>query len=461
MEDAISIPRQHVPLYPSFDGDEPRGLLTRLLQKEGITGDARSAQTTGKGRIPRPFDFPTIARTLTYNEHHSACILTKAHATVGLGHMTDQAKKEKAAKRSGDLPPTFDTTEIMSKVDTELNPMCRGTWLETLSDVGYDYWAFGNAYLEVVRRGDGNKITGLHHIPASDIAIYVEDEDYNYHYEILGHECGETGFASGARRFARFGDKEGFIKRMGDSVVSSIVGTAPINQESVSEVIHFRQPSPLSRWYGVPDWISATASIELNQMLTQHNFDFFLNRGVPEMMLFLIGEQLEEKDRTTIENSMKAQIGLGNSRKSVVLNLNVNPEAFKVQLEKLAMEDSGTDDKFSKMKETLALSIVSAHRVPPLLAGIQIPGKLGAVNELPNALKGFQSLVIEQAQRLFQQTLGNTLGQDGTGLTIEDFEFQKITEVFDIENMDTVARMRQSPMQAKAEGRDLSQGVKD
>ena len=125
------------------------------------------------------------------------------------------------------------------------------------------------------------------------------------------------------------------------------------------------------------------------------------------------------------------------------------------------MEDSGTDDKFSKMKETLALSIVSAHRVPPLLAGIQIPGKLGAVNELPNALKGFQSLVIEQAQRLFQQTLGNTLGQDGTGLTIEDFEFQKITEVFDIENMDTVARMRQSPMQAKAEGRDLSQGVKD
>jgi len=435
-------------------------MLTKEDLPEGV-----SAQGVGKGRIPRPFNFDTIKRSLTYNEHHSACVLAKANSTVGLGHLTEQAKKERAAKRAGEMPPVVTTTEIESKADSVLNPLCRGSWLETICDVGYDYWAFGNGYLEVVRGDseDGGKITGLHHIPASDVCVYVEDEDYNYHYEVFGSEIGEIGGTNYTpRRFACFGEREDFIARLGTQTFISADGSGDVRPRRVSEVIHFRQPSPLSRWYGVPDWISATASIELNQMLTQHNFDFFLNRGVPEFMLFLIGSQLEEADREALEQSLKAQIGLGNSRKSVVLNLNANAESFKVQLERLAMEESGTDDKFSRMKETLATSIVSAHRVPPLLAGIQIPGKLGAVNELPNALKGFQALVVEPTQRLFQQTLGKTLGSDGgLGLAIEDFEFQKITEVFDIENMDTVARMRQTPMQAQAEGRNLKAGVKD
>ena len=131
--------------------------------------------------------------------------------------------------------------------------------------------------------------------------------------------------------------------------------------------------------------------------------------------------------------------------------------------QKLGLEGK-SDDDFGKTKESLAASIITAHGVPPLLAGVQLPGKLGANNELPNALMAFQILLVGPGQRLFQQTLGTTLGHPDHGvskLTIKDFAFQRITDQIDLQAADTVGRMRTPMAQANAEGRDISAGVKD
>lgn len=284
--------------------------------------------------------------------------------------------------------------------------------------------------------------------------IFVEDADYNFHYEILDDEGSST-----VRRFARFADGEDFLTRAASDLLEFTLPEAQ-DTNNVTEVIHLRQPTSLSRWYGFPDWLAAVPPIELAQMLLQWKYDFFLNRGVPEFMLFILGQKLKEDDWKKIEDALKANIGLGNAHKTLALNL-TNPE-IKIQIEKLGLESKGDDD-FGKTKESLASSIVTAHRVPPLLAGIQIPGKLGATNELPNALMAFQILVIGPAQRLFQQTLGLTLGGDDgvEGLDVKDFAFQRITEQIDLGTADTIGRMRTPVAQATAEGRDPKDGLRD
>lgn len=433
---------------------DDQSYLDRLMKVDSIPA-AASSQGVSLGRKVHPFDFEIVGRFQSANVHHGRCIRTKKEAIVGLGFQTPNDKKRKDAKMMGvPLDPKDITPEDdVAKIDTVLNPLCEHSWQDTLSDVCEDYCQTGNGYLEV-RRDRSKRIVGLHHIPAKEVWLVIEDHLYNRHYSIQSSED-----SAGVRTFAKFGDRDDFLNRTKNGGV--LFETRNVNEEFVSEVIHFRQPTSMSRWYGFPDWLSAVAAIELVQCLTQHEYDFFLNRGVPEFMLFILGQILSKKDRTKIETAMRSTIGLGNQHKSILVNLAGGKDSVQVQLEKLALDSKNDASQFASMAESLALSIVTAHGVPPLLAGIQIPGKLGAANEMVQAMQAFQTLVVGPAQRLFRQTLQNTLGSDPSlGLTAADLVLNTITDEIDVQKADTMARMRQTPQEAAAEGRDLDAGVK-
>ncbi len=100
--------------------------------------------------------------------------------------------------------------------------------------------------------------------------------------------------------------------------------------------------------------------------------------------------------------------------------------------------------------------------MPPLLAGIQVPGKLGAQNEMPNTMAAFQALVVGQDQQLWSRALGRTLGspEAGLGLAETDFDFWTIMDEIDLAVLSTVGGMKESLPEAKAGGRDLKAGPK-
>jgi len=422
-------------------------LVTIMKAADRVAKPSVKASSQGVyiGEVPHPFDRQTVTSFQTINEHHAACIKAKTACTVGLGW----ADSRKTTKNPDG---TEKVEEQESKVDKVLNPLTSITAQDVMNDVGEDYFQVGEGYIEAVRRGDGEQITGIHHLPAANTHVYIEDKSYNRHYVVRGSD--DDG---GERAFAVFGDKEGFIERW----KAGGHGFTTVNADDVSEAIQIRQSSSLSRWYGYPEWTAAVVAIELVACFRQHRYDFFLNRGVPEFMLFITGQKLTKEDWEKVENAMKANIGLGNSHKSLALNL--GNENITVQLEKLAM-DSKTEEQ-SKELDGLALSVVTAHGVPPLLAGIQIPGKLGATNELPNALMAFQLLKVGPAQRTFQQTLGATLGNPtingGLGLTQKNFKQRTILEEMNLDMMTTVGGMRTPVTQAQAQGRDVSEGLKD
>lgn len=439
---------------------------TEVLFGKALTASP-SSQGARLGEQELPFDFLQATLFQTTNIHHATCIHTKVAATVGLGFKLDTEEKGGKSPKSSPstlsgasgnalAPADHKQNRLLSKVDEILNPLCMHSWADTLSSVCEDFWQVGNGYLEVVRKN--KRITGLYHIPAHRVRIFLEDEKYNFHYTVANE-------AGGRRRFARFGEKDRLIAAKGTAI--NLTAGERNNAKTVSEIIHFRRPTSLSRWYGFPDWVSCVSYIELSQCLVQHKYDFFNNRGVPEFMLFVLGQKLSAKDWSTIESAIRANIGSGNSHKSMALNL--ENENIKIQLEKLAM-DNATDEQFSTTGESIALGIVTAHRTPPLLAGIQIPGKLGATNELPNALAGFQALVAGPAQFLFSQTLGSTLGDSGSGLGLKrtDFTFYTMLDeaaasTATLQPLDTQSRMRQPAATAtdgKGNKRDLKAGLK-
>lgn len=408
-------------LFPKI-ADQNESLLTTITKIQNE--EQESKQGVYIGAMPRPFDFIGAQELKRHNVHHSRCIEAKKVATVGLGHENE-------------------------KVRETLDPLCRVSWLHAMLQVAEDFENTGNGFLEVVRGTDGQP-KGVHFLPARDVRIMVENNRYDFHYEI--HSSG-TG-AAHTIKFAPFGQLDAFMKRH--------KGVAP---ERVSELIHFIDPTSYSRWWGQPGWLAAIASIELVQAITQHQFDFHINRGVPEFMLFVMGTKVRKADWKLIEASLQSQIGLGNSHKSLAINL-TDPN-ITVQLEKLAMESAADGDYFKSMMETLSVSIVSAHGTPPAIAGIMIPGKMGASNEASQAIMSFQALTIGPKQEIFETTLDCTLGSDKgvKDLSKGDFDFKTIVDEMaeameKLKPVDTMGSMKQELPEAAAEGRDLEEGLK-
>lgn len=427
------------------------------LRKVAAPEQAPSNQGSFLGRREHLLDYDAVADLKDYNVHHSTCLETKTRAAVGLGHKNAEVAKV-------------------------LDPLCEISWQDTLDAVASDYFEFGNGYLEVVRDVNG-AIVGLYHIPAKDIWVYVEENRNTWHYEVTSRGDFAVIESLLGLRFARFGDRDDFIRRRGVSAE---------NQRRISEVIHF----PLNRGrrsphYGISDWIAGTPAMELDQCVTQYAFDFFFNGGMPEALFTVIGNRMDPDDWEALKKSFQAHQGIGKRRKLMLLNLH-DPD-MKAQLDKLTLDGQTTGDN-QALVDDQALKIVSAHRVPPLLAGIQIPGKLGAANEMSNSIMAFQTLVISHAQKKISTILATTLGHpelgvdgldagaflgEGTGEQEVDQMgtpdpttgisptkdkdnkgngFNTIVDEINLGEADTISRMRTSVAEATVRGRDLSAG---
>lgn len=376
----------------------------KLAAEEAKTGETNAGVTVGK---KSHLIEKLAARDLRdFNATHAICIDAKVSSTVGLGH------------REQDIHDTLD-------------PLCRFSWQDSLNAMAEDYFETGECFLEVVWDGpERTEIRGLHHVESAQIHVEVEEEDAAnlFHYIVEG----ETGGAD-TLVMAKWGDLKDLMIRFGqlptededgelegidnspanDAILASDRSTASALGGSIanSEIIHIRQPTNRSRFYGYPDYMAAVPSIELVQCMTQHEFDFYFNRGVPEFLMFLIGQNVGGC-WPKIETMLKANQGIGNSHKAQGVHIPGNPEETQVQIEKLAMEDAGNSG-FSEKSGTLDMRIATAHGMPPQLANIALPGKMGAANEGPNAMLTFQMRKLGQAQKNFSRVLSCTLGGEG------------------------------------------------
>ena len=307
-----------------------------------------------------------------FNSTHAICLDAKQASSLGLGHR-DQS------------------------IHDVLDPLCSFSWQDTLDALAIDYWETGDCFLEIVYdRDDPKLVTGLYHMESAATQVETEEERTELFHYVVSGEAGQSRDVV----MARFGDLADLRSRDVVTLSGDIVN---------SEIAHVRQSTNRSRHYGYPDYMSAVPSIELVQCMTQHEFDFYFNRGVPEFMMFLIGKDIGGCwDK--VEKAIRAGQGLGQSHKTLAAHIPGDAKETRIQIEKLAMEDSGNSG-FPEKSLTLDMRIATAHGMPPQLANIATPGKIGAANEGPNAMLTFQMRKLGQAQRLFSRAFAATLGK--------------------------------------------------
>lgn len=427
-------------------GDEQVSMVESLRKIQSREG-GESTQGANTGIVEHPFNMAAAVNLRDANEHHSNSLRTKVNSTVGLGWA--DSLEENLNEETGKIEKTFSESEV----DKLLDPACAFSFADLLTAVTEDLYDTGNGYIEVAYSKDNtDDIVGLFHMPACNVNVEVEEDKCNFHYRQFNQDgaTSNTSATNNEVKYARFGEKDRL----------RIAAKIPEGQQ-INEIIHIRIPTSRSKYYGWPDWLSAVPDIEMAQCQTQFKFDFYNNRGVPEFIFLIMGQKLPKKDWKNIENALRGTIGAGNQRKSMALNLAATD--LKVELFKMAMDSSGEDD-FVKVRENLAVYIVTAHGVPPLLANILIPGKLGATNELPNAVKAFQYLRVSPVQRIIERTLVRTLSAPnvkviGSAVKSELFKLLTLIDVLDLEQMDTTSRMKEPLAQAQAEGRNPSDGL--
>ncbi len=447
---------------------DPDALLPRLLAKavQKASNIERQEGATQWTTIVPPFDYEGAMVIREYNTHHSTCLEQLTAAVAARGFWNE-------------------------KVADKLNDKCdldQGGYLPVFKDGVDNFFELGGFALEVVRDAPGqagNNAAGIRYIqrmPAERLRVHRYkdangDTDWCWEVVASGYHAAQelmrgsqyTLNLTGGdmdRLHARFGHKDKFIKDLKDA------GRRP---EDISEIIYIPQNRTRSRYYGRPRWISATPAMEMVQLASQHEFNFYFNRGVPEFALIVTGAHIEEEEWEDMEAKLLQHVGLENSHQSIAINFsdpNVN-----VQLEKLGM-DAEQENRFTTDIDTLALMIVTSHGVPPMMANIQLPGRAGATNELMNAMLQFQLTAIDGYQIALSLGIAGTLGNPkingGIGLNRDDFlvrpdsspsaktgrdnAWRRMTDDIDLLRMETMSNMRQEAG-SPTTTRDLDDGT--
>lgn len=174
--------------------------------------------------------------------------------------------------------------------------------------------------------------------------------------------------------------------------------------ERDNSILYLPNQSNGHRLYGLPDWTGCLPDIELDYYATRYNQNFFLNSGIPDLAVIVEGGSFDEDTEKAVLSFLQSNIkGLDNSHKT--LYLPIPDQDVKVRFEKIAGDMKDRDLAFEKLRLQCRDNILSAHRVPPRVAGVVTSGQLGGGGEIFGQIQLFQETTIQPYQVAWERRL--------------------------------------------------------
>lgn len=384
-------------------------LSGRLLKSASPAGSKILEDASSKLELlQHPYDLVAAAGMRTLNGHHVAALELVPDLIVGDG-LRDP------------------------KVDDVLSPLCASGCFETeMAQVADDRNHLGWGVLEIVREpgnlNDDAPIRGIHAIrPQFTYLTRPTNSEYAMRVDLTGlcragHLDGTPGgsqiinnsaisYSPGglSKPHAPFGKRQEFFKAFNI--------TDPEQQAATSEYILFNRRGNTNEGYSMPRWLAAAAYVELNLQALNYASDFYYNSGAPAWMLFAMGGAIDRRQWADLQDEVaKNHTGLGNRFRGLMAN--IPGKDVKVQLEQL--ETPAPSDGFAEQSQEIGANILSAHGIPPKLAGALVAGKLGSTNDVATDLLLLETTRISRERRLLSKVLARTLGT-AEGLTPKSF----------------------------------------
>jgi PBSX family phage portal protein len=340
------------------------------------------------GLIEPPYKPEALAGLLEQNTYHYRACRTKARDTAGLGWKLVPVDED---------APLNERDAINDTLGMQTLPLTM-----MLDHAQVDFEAVGWAAIEVVRtdyRHDG-ELVALNHIPAHTIRVHQDEDRY-------AQRRGKR------TRWFRAAGTEQDVDYEDGSVHDP--GTLPIDRRA-SELLFWRNYTPRSDFYGVPDVIPAIGAIHGDLARRDFNIAFFQNYGVPAYVVFITGDYDDEEvldgqgnptGETVLQQSIEEHFSELNKRPHSTLVMSVPSRSggdgeVKVTFERLSVDVK--EASFRLYRADNRDEILSAHGVDPYRAGIAEAGSLGG-NTAHEQAKIYKQSVIEPRQQMIESLI--------------------------------------------------------
>lgn len=368
-------------------------------ESKQIPSDVFDKKYSGNGIIEPLYSLEGLAQLLELNTYHYRAVKTKARDTAGLGYILEP--------HEGVEKPSQEQKDAAQKFFDNINPV--DTLTEINDKVMVDYEATGNGYFEIVRK-DG-EIVGLEHVPSHTMRVYYDLDKF---VQIRGDE---------KVWFKRYGLNKDVHSETGDyhefdSLDKSVRAT---------EIMHIKNYTSRSDYYGVPDVLPALSAILGDQERQEYNTSFFDNHAIPAYAVTVTGAELDEDTERQIQKFFQQDVKKAN-HSTLVLTAKKSQDDTSGDPIKFDFQALSTDVKeasFRMFRQDNRDEILSAHGVPPYRAGITVEGQMGG-SSAEESTEIYKQSIIKPRQEMLESRIDRFLLHEGLEITDWCFRFAEI-----------------------------------
>lgn len=388
--------------YPSLT--QSNGRTPKYNSPDGIEGaKAKSVDPEYNGYnllevAEPPYNLTKLVRLSEKSTPHYSATAAKVVNIAQLGYEFVESAKTRESMSDKNEAQKKKFTKRVTKHKHEVED-----WMESLNDeesleevltkVVMDYYYTGNGYIEIGRTATG-RVGYIGHVHATTVRV----------------RRARDGFVQIA------GEKVTYFRPYGKKDIPNPL----TNDNKPNEIIHLKNYSPLSGFYGVPEIVVALMSVAGTELASKYNLDYFHNKATPRYVVVTKGGNLSATSQKQImeffETGMK-----GANHRSLYVPLPADTTESKTSFEMKPVEAGIQEASFDKYIKKNDATILMAHRVPASKIGLAEGVSLAVARD---ADKTFKEQVIRPLQALIEKKINRVIHEETIVL---DFKFNELS----------------------------------
>lgn len=374
------------------------------IAKDSDQSTGQSKVTTADVLATKPFD-PAIFHWMAGNSiYFQSCVEQTASDIAGTGY------KVKLKEETAEAPEQEDKVLAFLE-DPNWEYEIEEVWQSFL----IDYNQIGYAGFELVRNleEEDGLIKEIWHMNASRLWVH-KDKKTGLFAEKSGVGIDEKKW------FVRFGMTDDDGKPVQVDKKTGKAGSVEFAKRA-HEIVYAKRYYWGSSYYGAPPIAPASGEVVMGVGARDYNIAFFLNYGVPAMLVMLSGEWEDDVDPDEegpieiIKRELEKIKGGENSHGSVVFQ---TPEGCKMEVQILAVETK--EGSFRLAKADIAQDVLVAYRMPPYRIGLPVAGAL-AGDVADEMLRTYKTARVEPGQLMLERIMNRIFR---LGLGVENYELK-------------------------------------
>ncbi len=361
-------------LYKEFSTDKNNTFSSMLVNNEWVRFfDARSSFL--KGMMALVGNSTTLRNVINQ----------KTSLTLGDGFVPISSEKVPFLQTLRKLfrlqKADEDAIELINTLIGNVN-LNNETLEEVIEKVAFDWWAFGNAMVELKKaKRDGEEVVLMYHLPLDQTA--VKKANSNNIIEAIGVSSDwETA--------------------QSDSSCITEIPLYPNFDNEGRSAIHIKNYAPGFFYWGLPENIAARFWAEIEYRIPKYNISKFKNGFVPSAFIQLFGSLTPEEANAIIADFEETFTDTGKNSKLLLQVL--RDEKYKASVN--ILEDN-SDGNYMDLQALASQAIVTANRWTMSLAGFATSGKLGSNQQIRDELEYVTNTTIKQGRRKIMQSIVN------------------------------------------------------